>query len=68
MFHHTNYPRHKIDLEETEISKEMQQKLQTLQQDYNDIVTKHSSDIELIHWVEMKIETDSDLSPVACKP
>ena len=44
MFHHNSYPKPKIDLKDAE---ETRQKLQTLQQDYNDIVSKHTSDIGL---------------------
>ena len=49
MFHHTFYPKPKIDLEDAEISNETQQKLQISKQDYDDIVSKHSSDIGLTH-------------------
>ena len=46
----------------------MQQKLQTLKEDYNDIVSKHGSDIGLTHLEEMKIESVPKLPPVASKP
>ena len=49
MFHNSFYPKTKIYLEDTEISKEIQQKLQTLKQDYENIVTQHSSDVGLTH-------------------
>ena len=39
-------------------------KLETLKQDYEDIISKHSSDIGLTHLQEMRIE----LPPIASKP
>ena len=45
MFHHNFYPKPKIDLKDDEISEETRQKLQTLKQNYDDIISKHSSDI-----------------------
>ena len=57
MFHHNFYPRPKIDFKET------RQKLQVLQQDYDDIVSKHSSDIGLTHLEEMTIDTDPYFPP-----
>ena len=46
----------------------MRQKLQLLKEDYDDIVSKHSSDIRLTHLEEMTIETDLELPPIASKP
>ena len=63
MFHHNFYPKPKVDLKDAEISKETRQKLQTLQQNYDDIVSKHSSDIRLTHLEEMTIDTDLNLPP-----
>ena len=68
MFHHTFYLKPKLDLEDSKISQETQQKLQTFKQDYDILVSKHSSDIGLTHLEEMKIETDPKLPPVASKP
>ena len=45
----------------------MQQQLEALKQGY-DIVNKHSSDTELSHLQEMKIETDPKLPPLVSKP
>ena len=39
-----------------------------LQQGYDDIVSKHSSDIRLTHSEEMKIDIDPNLAPVVSKP
>ena len=44
MFHHNCYLKSKLDLKDAEISEETRQKLQVLQQDYDNIVSKHSSD------------------------
>ena len=63
---HTNFnPKPKIDLRDAEISQETWQKLLVLQQGYEDIVSKHTSDIKLTHLEEMKIDTDPNLPPVA---
>ena len=48
----------KIDLKDTDISKETMQKLLTLQQNYDDIVSKHRSDIRLTHLEEMTTDID----------
>ena len=68
MFHHTFYLKPKIDLEDAKISQEAQQKLQASKQDYDDIVSKHSSDFGLTHPEEMKIKTDPKLPCMASKP
>ena len=68
IFHHNFYPKPKIDLKDAEISAETRQKLLTLQQNYDDIVSKHSSDIGLTHLEEMAIETDPNLPLVTSKP
>ena len=47
---------------------ETRQKLQVLQQNYDDIVSKHSSDIRLTHLEEMTIDTDLNLPPIVSKP
>ena len=57
MFHDSFYL--KLDLEDAKISEEMRQKLQI--QDYDDIVSKHNSDIGLTHLEEMTTETDPKL-------
>ena len=68
MFHHTLYPKPKIDLEDAEISNKIQQKLQILKQDHDDIISKYSSDIGLTNLAEMKIRTSLKLPPVGGKP
>ena len=67
-FLHNFYPKPKVDLKDNDISQETRQKLLTLQQNYDDIVSKHSSDIRLTHLEGMKIDTDPNLPPVASKP
>ena len=39
-----------------------------MKQNYNDIVSHHSSNIGLTHLEEMVIETDPELPPVVTKP
>ena len=68
MFHQNFYPKPKIDLEDAKISKETRQKLQVLQQDYDDIVGRHSIDIRLTHLEEMTIDTNPNLHPVMSEP
>ena len=68
MFHHNVYPKPKIDLKDTEISKETRQKLLTLQQNCDNIIGKHSSDIRLKYFEEMTMDTDLNLTPVVSKP
>ena len=68
MFHHNFYPNPKIDLEDAKISEETRQNLQVSQQDYDDIVSKHSSDIILTYLEEMTSDTDLNLPLVVSKP
>ena len=68
VFHHNFYQKPKIDLKSTEMSKETRQKILILQQNYDDIVHKHSSDIGLTHLEEMTTNTDLNLPPVTSKP
>ena len=68
MFHHNFYPKPKLDLKDADISKETRQKVLILQHNYDDIVSKHSSDIRLTHLEEMKIDTNPNVPPVASKP
>ena len=68
MFHHTFYSKPEIVLEDATISEETQQKLETLKQDYDDIISKHSSGIGVTHLEEIRIESDPELPPVASKP
>ena len=67
MFHYNFYPKPRIDLEDAKITQEMRQKSQLLKQDYDDIVSKHRSNIRVTYLEEMTIETDPELPPVACK-
>ena len=46
----------------------MKQKLQLLKQDYDDIVSKHSSNIRITYLEVMTLENDPEVSPVASKP
>ena len=48
--------------------KKTRQKLLILQQNYDGIVRKHSSDNGLTHLEEMTIDTDQNFSPVVRKP
>ena len=52
-FYHNFFPKPKMDLEDAKISDETQNRLQALKQDYNDIVSQHSSDTVLTHLEEM---------------
>ena len=67
MFHHNFYPKPKIDLKDTEISEETRSKLQILQQNYNNTVSKHCSGIRITHFEEM-IDTDLNLPTIISKP
>ena len=64
MFHHNFFPKPKIDLKDADISQETRQKLQALQQNFDDIVSKHSSDIRLIHLEEMTFDKDPNFPPI----
>ena len=68
MLHHNFYPKPKIDIKDAEIPEETRQKLQTLQQNYDDIVSKHSSNFGLTYLEEMTIDTDPNLPLVMSKP
>ena len=57
-----------MDLDDAEITPKIKQKLTDLQQTYDNIISKHSSNIGLEHLEEMKIDTDPNLPPVASKP
>ena len=63
MFHHNFYPKSTIDLKDTEIFEETRHKLQVLQQNYDDIVSKHNSDIRRTHLEDMTIDTDPNFPP-----
>ena len=68
MFHHNFYPKPKIYLEDAKISEEIWHKLHIWKQDYDDIVSKHSSDIRHTHLEKMIIETDPELPLIVSKP
>ena len=68
VFHHNFYPKSKVDLEDIEITPKIKQISTYLQQKYDDIISKHSSNLGLTHLEEMRIDTDLNLSPVANKP
>ena len=57
-----------VVLEDATISDETRNRLQVLKQEYNDMVSQHSSDMGLTHLEEMAIKTDLGLPPVASKP
>ena len=61
-------PKPKIDLENIDITQETKQKLIDLQQKYEDIISKHSSDTGPTNLEEMKIDTDPNLPPLGSKP
>ena len=68
IFHHNFYPKPEVDLKDVDITQGTRQKLLTLQQNHNDIVSKYNSDIGLIHLEQLKIDTDQNLPSVASKP
>ena len=68
MFHHNLYLKPKVHLKDADITQEIRQKLLDLQQKYDDIISKCSSNIRLTYLEEMRIYTDPNLSPVASKP
>ena len=68
MFYHNYCPKPKIDLEDTDITQETRQKLLDLQQKYDDIISKQSSNIRRTHLEEMEIDTHPNLPPVTSKP
>ena len=55
MFYQNFYPKPKIDLKDADISHETRQKLLDLQQKYNEIIRKHSSNIRLTLWKKWKL-------------
>ena len=67
-FHHNFYPNPKVDMQDADITQEIGQQLWDLQQKYEHIISKHSSDIGLKHLEEMKIDTDPNLPLIASKP
>ena len=68
VFHHNFCLKCKADLEDAEITPKIKQKLTDLQQKYDDIISKHSSDIGLMHLEEIRIDTYPNLPPVVSKP
>ena len=67
IFHHNFHPKTKVDLEDAEITPEIRPKLTDLQHKYDDIISKHGSDIGLTHLEEMKINTEPNLPQVESK-
>ena len=49
VFHHKFYLKPKVDLDDVKITPKIKQQLTDLQQKYDDIISKHSSDIGLTH-------------------
>ena len=68
MFHKDFYPKPRITLLDAELSLEPKQQLETLLQEFSDIMSKSSSDIELTHLKEMVLHTEPGSIPVARKP
>ena len=64
MFHHNFYPKLRVDLEDAHLTQETRQKLLNLKQKYDDIISKHGSDIGRTHLEKMKIDTDPNLPPL----
>ena len=62
-FHHNFYSKPQVKLEDAIISDETKEKLQILKQNYNDIVSQHSSNIGLTHLEEMVIKMNPELPP-----
>ena len=60
---HDFYPKPKIDLKDADISEVARQKLQVQQLNYDDIVSKHRSDVRFANLEEMTIDTDPQLPP-----
>ena len=59
--HHIFYLKPKVDLEDDEITPKIKQNITHLQQKYDNIISKHSSDIGLMHLEEMKIDPNPNL-------
>ena len=59
-FHCNFYSEPKVKLEDAIISDETKKKLQVLKQNYDDVVSQHSSNIGLTHLEEMVIETNPE--------
>ena len=68
MFHYNFCLKPRVDLEDTDITQEIRQKLLDVHQKYDDITSKHSSNIGLTHLEEMKIDTDPNLPLLQVKP
>ena len=68
MFHKDLYPKPRITLLDAELSPKTQQQLETLLEEFSDIMSKSSSDIGLMHLEEMFCHMKPGTIPVASKP
>ena len=68
MFHKDFYPKPRITLLDVELSPETQQQLETLLQEFSDIMSQSSSDIALTHLKEIVLHTEQGSIPVVSKP
>ena len=68
MFHKDFYPKPRITLLDAGLSPKTQQQLETLLEEFSNIMSKSSSDIGLMHPEEMVLHTKSGRIPVASKP
>ena len=67
MFHKDFYPKPRITLLDAELSSETQQWMETLLEEFSDIMSKSSSDIGLTHLEEMVLHMKLGSVPVVSK-
>ena len=68
MFPGDHTPPRKVVLQDAKISEDTQEKVNSLWYIFEDIMSSSSSDICYTKQIEMEIETDQKLPPVASKP
>ena len=68
MFHRASYLKPSITLLDVVLSPETQQQLETLLEEFSDIMSKSSSDISLTHLEEMVFHMKPGSIPVVSKP
>ena len=68
MFHKDFYPKPRITLLDAELSLETSHQLETLLQEFSDIMSKSSLDIGVTHLNEMVLHTKQGSIPVVGKP
>ena len=64
MFHKDFYPKPRITLLDAELSPKTQQQLETLLEEFSDIISKSSTDISLTHLEEMVLHMKPGSIPV----